>query len=56
MGLAGSVGAGYNFRVGERTTLGALVRLVYAPLSVDEGSGTEIESLVPSLLLTASLF
>ena len=55
-GLAGSIGAGYNFRAGKTTTLGAAVRLVYAPLSVDEGSGTQVETLIPALLVTGSVF
>jgi hypothetical protein len=55
-GLGGSAGFGYNFRAGKNTTLGAMLRLVYAPLSVDEGSGTQVETLIPALLFTGSVF
>jgi hypothetical protein len=53
-GLALNVGAGYDFRVAEHLALGALLRATYAPLSIDENSGTTVTNFVPSLLLTAT--
>jgi hypothetical protein len=53
-GLALNVGAGYDFRIAKHLALGALLRATYAPLSIDESSGTTVTNFVPSLLLTAT--
>jgi hypothetical protein len=53
-GLMASLGVGYDFLASEHFALGALFRGTYAPLSVDESSGTTVYSIVPALLLTAS--
>ena len=53
-GLALNVGAGYDFRIAKHLALGALLRATYAPLSIDENSGTTVTNFVPSLLLTAT--
>jgi hypothetical protein len=53
-GLAVNVGAGYDFRIAKHLALGALLRATYAPLSIDESTGTTVTNFVPSLLLTAT--
>jgi hypothetical protein len=53
-GLMASVAAGYEFKVGEHWALGGLLRATYAPLDVNESTGTTVYVVVPALLLTAS--
>jgi hypothetical protein len=53
-GLAVNIGAGYDFRIAKHLALGALLRGTYAPLAIDENSGTTVTNFVPSLLLTAT--
>jgi hypothetical protein len=53
-GVALNVGVGYDLQVGQHMALGALLRSTFAPLSVNEGSGTDVNSFAPSLLLTAT--
>jgi hypothetical protein len=53
-GLMASLAAGYDFKVGNDWSLGALLRATYAPLDVDEVSGTTVRIVVPALLLTVA--
>lgn len=53
-GLMASLAAGYDFKVGNAWSLGALLRATYAPLDVNEVSGTTVHIVVPALLLTAA--
>jgi hypothetical protein len=54
-GLMGSLGVGYDLSVTKRLALGGLLRVTYAPLHVQDTPGTDVATLVPALLLTASL-
>jgi hypothetical protein len=53
-GLMASLAAGYDFKVGNDWSLGALLRTTYAPLDVDELTGTTVRIVVPALLITAA--
>jgi hypothetical protein len=53
-GLAVNLGVGYDFEITQHFALGALLRNTFAPLSVDESNGTDVTTLAPSLLLTAT--
>jgi hypothetical protein len=53
-GLALNLGVGYDFQVTQHLALGALLRNTFAPLSVNEFNGTDVTTLAPSLLLTAT--
>jgi hypothetical protein len=54
-GIALNLGVGYDFQVTQRLAVGALLRNTFAPLSVDEANGTDVSTLAPSLLLTATI-
>lgn len=53
-GLMGSLAIGYDFDVGEHWALGGQLRATYAPFDVREVAGTQVDVLVPALLLTAA--
>ena len=53
-GLMASLAAGYDFKVGNDWSLGALLRATYAPLEVNELSGTTVRIVVPALLMTVA--
>lgn len=53
-GLMASLAAGYDFEISNDWSLGALLRATYAPLDVNEVSGTTVRILVPALLITAA--
>ena len=53
-GLMANLAAGYDFKVSNDLSLGALLRATYAPLDVNEVSGTTVYILVPALLITAA--
>jgi hypothetical protein len=53
-GLMASLAAGYDFKVGNDWSLGALLRATYAPLDVNEVSGTTVRIVVPALLMTVA--
>jgi len=58
VGFVANAGVGYDFRVGRKLAVGALLRATYAPLDVTETgntNGTTVAALIPALLLTATV-
>jgi hypothetical protein len=50
-----SAGAGYDFAVSPDVSLGVLLRVNSAQFEVRESNGTDVDSLIPALLFTATL-
>lgn len=48
-------GVGYDFPVSPDVSLGVLLRVNSAQFDVNESSGTDVDSLIPALLFTATL-